>query len=382
MYSRARKILASFMAIACAILGGCAQYVETGARLPTNNPSPMTMISENLLATGDVLNIQDTHITYTGSNINVDAQLSIPDGISGISQMEVTYGGAEADFEALRARLTPDVQGAVRDFTASEQFDKTVKANVAERFSPDGNLYLGGLISYAGGLIYRDSLPSELYTENEVAEYGLYSPDGVAQKCAISADTALEWADEIIELSGIEAEVELGAPSVYALSPEPHTRLHCGYYAVYYPLEVNGIPVALSNYLPSDKIVENYNAYIPRFTGFGFQCFDMGVMQFEGNWFDMGNARNLGECEDLISPWQALKMADAAAEDFWVKDRGAEVLVREIRLEYAVVQLDGAFRLVPAWTFDTLEGAALDKLSGIRIDATSGEVLAMELTIR
>ena len=137
--------MASFMAIACAILGGCAQYVETGARLSTNSSSPMTMISENLIATGDVLNIHDMHITYTGSNINVDAQLSIPDGISGISQMEVTYGGAEADFEALlRARLTPDVQGDVRDFTASEQFDKTVKANVAERFSPDGNLYLGG----------------------------------------------------------------------------------------------------------------------------------------------------------------------------------------------------------------------------------------------
>lgn len=381
MRSNAKRILALLMALACAALCGCAQYVETDAQLPAHRPSPTAVLRDELLAASDVLSIQETHIEYAGGSIEVDAQLLIPDGVTGISIMEVTCGGAEPDFEALRARLVPDAQGETRDLAALEQFNETVKARVAERFSADGHMYLGGLMSYPGRLAYTAALPDELFTENlETAEYGRYSPDGTALNCAISASTALEWTDEIVKLADIDAGVELCAPSVYALSPEPDTRLSCGYYAVYYPLEVGGVPVAVSNPPLDEEGAANQERYVPIITGLGFQCFDMGVMLVEGSWFDMAGARNAGQCAELLSPWQAIDAADAAAaEDYWVKERGAEVVVRELRLEYAVVELDGAFKLIPAWTLDTCEGAALDQLRGIRIDATSGEVLAMEL---
>lgn len=380
------------MLLGCVVLtmatwvAGCAQYVEPGAQVssdiqsPANRPASTAALQYAPVSLSEVLDMDDRHITYDGNRLKVDAQVSSPAALAAIPIMEVTYGGIEADFEALRARLLPGISVDSRTFTATEQFDRSVDMQIASRYDETGVLYVGGLMSYPGYFGYMDSLPDEVYRkEREVAEYGRYSPDGVARQCAITADTALDWAEDMLELTGVDAHVRLCAPQVYAVSPEPDTRLFCGYYVVYYPLEVNGIPVSVSNPSPDDSSLEPW--YMPLTTGFRFQCFDVGIMEAEGYWLDMEHAERVAEYTEIISPLNAVAIADAAsAEDYWVQVRDAQVMIREIRLEYAVIQQDGCFRLVPAWTLDTCEGVALDRLRGIRIDATTGEVLALELS--
>ena len=40
-----------------------------------------------------------------------------------------------------------------------------------------------------------------------------------------------------------------------------------------------------------------------------------------------------------------------------------------------MVERNGQLTLVPAWSFDTLQGVPNDHFDGIQIDATNGEIL-------
>lgn len=151
------------------MVAGCAQYVEPGAQVssdiqsPANRPASTAALQYAPVSLSEVLDMDDRHITYDGNRLKVDAQVSSPAALAAIPIMEVTYGGIEAGFEALRARLLPGKSIESRTSTATEQFDRSVDMQIASRYDDTGVLYVGGLMSYPGYFGYMDSLPDEVY---------------------------------------------------------------------------------------------------------------------------------------------------------------------------------------------------------------------------
>ena len=80
-----------------------------------------------------------------------------------------------------------------------------------------------------------------------------------------------------------------------------------------------------------------------------------------------------------IDTYDTLLSLDGAVEVLktWVLNNyeSKPLAIREIRFEYAMVERNGQLTLVPAWSFDTLQGVPNDHFDGIQIDATNGEIL-------
>lgn len=155
-----KKLLNMLLIALCAILGGCAQYVETGARLSTNSSSPMTMISENLLATGDVLNIS---ISYA-PNIWSGPAILLSDGRRGLTNGVNMPRGILSAHSPLTATLSQ--LGLYIVYTlplALLYFALTINMRRAYAFAIPVLLHALMLIVFMDGIYARYSLFSYLF---------------------------------------------------------------------------------------------------------------------------------------------------------------------------------------------------------------------------
>lgn len=102
------------------------------------------------------------------------------------------------------------------------------------------------------------------------------------------------------------------------------------------------------------------------------RVFDSGMKNVTGFWLNEQTLTPIDTYDTLLSLDGAVEVLKT-----WVLNNyeSKPLAIREIRFEYAMVERNGQLTLVPAWSFDTLQGVPNDHFDGIQIDATNGEIL-------
>lgn len=266
-------------------------------------------------------------------------------------------------------------EAAIRNIqiTADEQNGIEQSAQLASLTDPTGNELIGELLSYPGHFTYWMDLPDACYSDVIDGAAGMTDLSGVARQCETSSEVCKALAQNLLKTIGLN--ISLGTMRCYAVSPVPEGRYTVGYYVLHIPQLIDGIPVSvIQNCGSVGSMAITTTAATP--TGFRMRIFDGGMEDASGFWL---NEQTLTP----INTYDALLRLDSAIEILksWVLNNyeSKTLVIREIRFEYALAERNGQLTLVPAWSFDTLQGVPDDRFDGIQIDATNGEILrAME----
>lgn len=189
------------------------------------------------------------------------------------------------------------------------------------------------------------------------------------ESCIVYNDTEAECPMLITNL--VPVRIRLGTVRSYAVSPDQEGRYTVGYYVVHIPQVIHGIPVSvIQNCGSSNSMTITTTVTSP--TGFRMRVFDSGMKNVTGFWLNEQTLTPIDTYDTLLSLDGAVEVLKT-----WVLNNyeSKPLAIREIRFEYAMVERNGQLTLVPAWSFDTLQGVPNDHFDGIQIDATNGEIL-------
>ncbi|MEF9878141.1 MAG: DUF6034 family protein [Clostridia bacterium] len=310
---------------------------------------------------------------------SIQAQYENPNGIqlSIAHTLKADYTGVIDPIHVQSLLLTSDeISRAVSSeimFSSFNRGNKTYNARDV-KVEQDGSI-IAELFSYDGYFAFYGSIPSR-YIRSEYSDgYGIYSPDGAANQCSITASEAKVKADTILSSLPIPFEYQWYATRAY--SPTNDTYLNAGYYEIYYQQIVNQIPIAINNVLGSRDSSMQQNKYPENLYGIFVQVFDSGITKIECSWF--------GETSDNNQSEQPLLTFNDAMECFRTYFEAGNtfpispmpLVISKISFEYAVcVNDDTTFSLIPCWSF--LSTGAHQNFYGLRINAIDGTVILFD----
>ena len=357
------------------LLSGCAQYDRADPNIHNDEmPAPSNNKPEQILKpiTGAFENI-DQQIVFDGKALMVDATIAIPSesSVADISIIEIEYGGPSCNITAAMDLFAKDSKLEKKEYNAFEQAGKLVEASVVQKHDASGAVLELEIFSYPGRFAFSSPLPDHVLTEYVESPMGAYSDNGVAANCNLTSLDATKSAVEIAE--NIKLPVDGSIAKAYPISPTEQSSISCGYYVVGLPQRIDGIPVAMFN-LPIMVSSIADVSILPPVTGALFQVFDFGTLFINSFWLDTGTAKILHTYPEIIPLDSAMRIADNALEPTTNRMK-----IRDIRFEYAVVDNNGSINLIPAWTFDSNEGASKERFVGIRIDAITGKIILMNV---
>jgi len=263
----------------------------------------------------------------------------------------------------------PEATSRNIQIVADEQNGAEQSAQLASLTDSTGNVLIGEIMSYPGHFTCWMDLPDACFSDTIDGSAGSTDFSGVALQCEKSSDECETIAQNLLKTIGLD--ISLGTVRSYAVSPVQEGRYAVGYYVVHIPQVIHGIPVSvIQNCGSSSSMTITTTATSP--TGFRMRIFDGGMENATGFWLNEQTLTPIDTYDTLLSLDGAVEILKT-----WVLDNyeSKTLVIREIRFEYAMVERNGQLTLVPAWSFDTLQGIPNDHFDGIQIDATNGEIL-------
>lgn len=340
------------------------ETLPTGASAAQTNEAISAQAAESIFA-----NLPD-RLTEESGLLQIDAAVLYPRQISlPIASYAVNYGGAQCAIESLQNEWMPEAAVQDTQIDADEQNGAKQDAQLVSRKDSTGNVLTGEILAYQGRFTLWMDLPETCFSETIDGAAGMTDFSGIARQCGKSADECKEMAQHILET--IDLNLSFGDVRSYAVSPAEEGRYVVGYYVTYIPQMIQDVPVSvIQNCGASSSMAIAKTAVSP--TGFRMRIFDDGVEDATGFWLDEQNLSPVDTYDALLSLDNALEILKA-----WVLENyeSKTMTVREIRFEYAMIERNGQLTLVPAWSFDTLQGVPNDRFDGVQIDAVNGEVL-------
>lgn len=369
------KFRKCFAAILCAAIvlfvSGCGVSSQSVAEVSAS-AAPGEHVNESISTqtTDSMFTNLPNSITEEGGLLQIEAVVLCPQQItSPVASYSVNYGGTQCAIEKLQNKLMPEATSQNIQIVADEQNSVKQYAQIASLTDSTGNVLIGEILSYPGHFTCWMDLPDACFSDMIDGSAGSTDFSSIAQQCGKSSDECKEIAHNLLKTIGLN--ISLGTVRCYAVSPVQEGRYAVGYYVLHIPQVINGIPVSvIQNCGSSSSMTITTTAASP--TGFRIRVFDRGMENATGFWLDEQTLTSIETYDMLLSLDSAVEILKT-----WVLDNyeNKKLAIREIRFEYAVVERNEQLTLVPAWSFDTLQGVPNDHFDGIQIDATSGEIL-------
>lgn len=369
------KFRKCFTAILCAIVvlsvSGCGVPSQSVAEAPASTvPDERTNESMSTQTVDSMFSNLPNSVTEKDGLLQIEAVVLYPQQIaSPVISYSVNYGGTQCTIEKLQNELMPEATSRNLQIVADEQNGAEQSAQIASLTDSTGNVLIGEILSYPGRFTCWMDLPDTYYSDMTDGSAGSTDFSGIAQQCEKSSDECKAIAQNLLKT--IDLDISLGTVRSYAVSPDQEGRYTVGYYVVHIPQVIHGIPVSvIQNCGSSNSMTITTTATSP--TGFRMRVFDSGMENVTGFWLNEQTLTPIDTYDTLLSLDGAVEVLKT-----WVLNNyeSKPLAIREIRFEYAMVERNGQLTLVPAWSFDTLQGVPNDHFDGIQIDATNGEIL-------